>query len=97
MSEVSGVCSPPPNSSFAGVNFMALYISTGPGEGGVMDGLAQTEYAHRTVLGLQGPRVNLTYRWVTQHTPSCPLAGVVGRVLPSCVQGLAELGSPGWR
>ena len=59
----------------------------------VMDGLAQLEYAHRTVPGLQGPRVNLTYRWVTRHTASCPLAGVVGCVLSSCVLGLAEPGS----
>ena len=44
----------------------------------VMDGLAQLECAHRTVPGLQGPRVNLTNRWVTRHTASCPLAGVVG-------------------
>ena len=56
----------------------------------VMHGSAQSEYAHCTVSGLQGPRVNLTYRWVTQHTASCPLAGVVGCVLPSCVKGLAE-------
>ena len=61
----------------------------------VMDGLAQSEYAHRTVPGLQGPRVNLTYRWVTRHTASCPLAGVVGCVLPTCVEGLAEPGSRG--
>ena len=54
----------------------------------VMDG--QLECAHRTVSGLQGPRVNLTYRWVTRHTASCPPAGVVGCVLTSCVQGLAE-------
>ena len=33
----------------------------------VMDGLAQLEYAHRTVSGLQGPWVDLTYRWVTSH------------------------------
>ena len=46
--------------------------------------------------GLQGPRVNLTYRWVAQHTASCPLAGVVGCLLPSCVQGLAEPGSRFW-
>ena len=58
-----------------------------------MDGLAQLEYAHRTVPGLQGPGVNLTYRWVTRHTASCPLAGVVGCVLSSCVPGLAEPGS----
>ena len=62
----------------------------------VMDGPAQLEYAHRTVSGLQGPWVNLTYRWVTQHIASCPLAGVVGCVLPSCVQGLAEPGSHVW-
>ena len=28
----------------------------------VMDGLAQTEYVHRAVSGLQGPWVNLTFR-----------------------------------
>ena len=39
---------------------------------------------------LQGPRVNLTYRWVAQHTASCPPAGVVGCVLPTCAQGLVE-------
>ncbi len=59
----------------------------------VMDGSAQSEYLHCTMPGLQGPRVNLTYRWVAQHTASCPLAGVVGCLLPSCVQGLPEPGS----
>ena len=58
-----------------------------------MDGSAQSEYLHCTMPGLQGPRVNLIYRWVAQHTASCPLAGVVGCLLPSCVQGLAEPGS----
>ena len=56
----------------------------------VMDGLAQSEYEHCTASGLQGPQVNLTYRWVAQHTASCPLAGVVGCVLPTCAQGLVE-------
>ena len=54
----------------------------------VMDGLAQSEYEHCTASELQGPRVNLTYRWVAQHTASCPLAGVVGCVLPTCAQRL---------
>ena len=58
----------------------------------VMDGVAQSEYEHCTASELQGPRVNLTYRWVAQHTASCPLAGVVGCVLLSGVQGLAEPG-----
>ena len=62
----------------------------------VMDGSAQSEYLHCTMPGLQGPRVNLTYRWVAQHTASCPLAGVVGCLLPSCVQGLAEPSSRLW-
>ena len=61
----------------------------------VMDGLAQSEYEHRTVTGLQGFQVNLTFRWVAQHIASCPHAGVVGCVLPSCVQGLAEPDSRG--
>ena len=65
------------------------------GEVLVMDGLAQSEYEHCTASELQGPRVNLTYRWVAQRTASCPLAGVVGCVLPTCVQGLAEPGSRG--
>ena len=56
----------------------------------VMDGLAQSECEHCTASGLQGPRVNFTYRWVAQHTASCPLAGVVGCVLPTCAQGLVE-------
>ena len=56
----------------------------------VMDGLAQSEYEHCTASVLQGPRVNLTYRWVAQHTASCPLASVVGCVLPTCAQGLVE-------
>ena len=61
----------------------------------VMDGRTQSEYVHCTASGLQGPRVNLTFRWVAQHIASCPLAGVMGCVLPSCVQGLAEPGSRG--
>ena len=61
----------------------------------VMDGQTQSEYVHCTASGLQGPRVNLTFRWVAQHIASCPLAGVMGCVLPSCVQGLAEPDSRG--
>ena len=56
----------------------------------VMDGLAQLEYEQCTASGLHRPRVGLTYRWVAQHTASCPLAGVVGCVLPTCAQGLVE-------
>ena len=61
----------------------------------VMDGLTQSKYVRCTASGLQGPRVNLIFRWVAQHMASCPLAGVMGCVLPSCVQGLAEPDSQG--
>ena len=57
----------------------------------VMDGLAPLGvFTLYDASGLQDPRVNLTYRWVAQHTASCPLAGVVGCVLPTCAQGLVE-------
>ena len=59
----------------------------------VMDGLAQSVYEHCTTSELQGPRVDLTYRWVAQHTASYPLAGVVGCVLPTCAQGSVESSS----
>ena len=51
----------------------------------VMDGSAQSEYAHRTVPGLPGPRFSLT--------ASCPLAGAAGCVLPTRAQGSVEPGS----
>ena len=63
----------------------------------VMDGLAQLEYEHSTSSELQGPRVNLTYRWITQHTPTCrALRAGVCCALPSCAQGraFARAGSP---
>ena len=50
----------------------------GHGDVLVMDRLAQSEYEHlRMVSGLQGPRVNLTFRWVTQHIASYPLCNVL--------------------
>ena len=56
----------------------------------VMDGHAQSEYEHCTASELQGPRVNLTFRWITQRIAPCPPTGVVGCVLPTCAQGLVE-------
>ena len=56
----------------------------------VMDGLALSEHEHCMTSELQGPRVTLTYRWVAQHTASCPQAGVMGCVLPTCAQGSVE-------
>ena len=56
----------------------------------VMDGLTQSEYEHSTASELEGPRVNLTYRWISQHIRSCPLTGLIGGALPSDAQDLAE-------
>ena len=62
-----------------------------------MDGLGQSEYEHCTASGLQGSRVNLTYRWVAQHTASCPPAGVVGCVLSQRVRKVQSSQVPvGW-
>ena len=61
----------------------------------VMDGLTQYEYEHSTASELEGPRVNLTYRWISQHIRSCPLAGLIGGALPSDAQDLAEPHSRG--
>ena len=60
----------------------------------VMDGLAQSEYEHSTSSELQGPRVNLTYRRISQHTPTCrSLRARAYCALPSCAQGLPRPGS----
>ena len=61
----------------------------------VIDGLTQYEYLHSTASELEGPRVNLTYRWISQHIRSCPLAGLIGGALPSDAQDLAEPHSRG--
>ena len=63
----------------------------------VMDGLAQLQYAHRMVSVLQGPRVYLSFRWVTQHTASCPQAGVVGCVLPRVCKAWSSQVPVGWK
>ena len=65
-------------------------IALGRGDVLVMDGLAQSEYAHHTVPGLQQPWVDLTFRGISQHTASFPQASVVGCVLPTCAQGGGE-------
>ena len=44
----------------------------------VMDGQCQDEFLHRTDPGREQERMNVTFRWIKQHIPSCPLlrAGV---------------------
>ena len=52
----------------------------------VMDGLTKLEYEHSTAFELEGPRVNLTYRWMSQHVRSCSLSSLIGGALPSDAQ-----------
>ena len=54
----------------------------------VMDGQCQDEFLHCTSPGLEHERINVTYRWIRQHTHFCPLfkAGVVC-CLPTCAEG----------
>ena len=54
----------------------------------VMDGQCQDEFLHCTSPGLECGRINVTYRWVLQHTHFCSLfkAGVVC-CLPTCAKG----------
>ena len=54
----------------------------------VMDGRCQDEYLHSTDPRLDGERVNITFRWLKNHVPQCPLAAGVVCCLPTCVKGL---------
>ena len=53
----------------------------------VMDGQCQDEFLHCTDLGLDEERINVTFRWIRQHTTSCPLRAGVVCCLPTCAQG----------
>ena len=53
----------------------------------VMDGQCQDEFLHCTDPGLEQERINVTFRWIQQHTASCPLRTGVVCCLPTCAQG----------
>ena len=61
----------------------------------VMDGRCQDEYLHCTVPRLDGERVNITYRWLKNHLPRCPVGTGVMCCLPTCVRGSSCLGVRG--
>ena len=56
----------------------------------VINGSTHLEYEHSTSSELLGPRVHLTFRWISQHIGFCPLAGSIGCAPPSSAQDLAE-------
>ena len=53
----------------------------------VMDGRCQDEYLHCTDPRLDGERVNITYRWLKNHLPQCPVGTGVVCCFPTCVRG----------
>ena len=55
----------------------------------VMDGQCQDEFLHCTDPGLEQERINVTFRWIRQHTTSCPLRAGVVCCLPTCAQGFS--------
>ena len=67
---------------------VSALVGFGHGDILVMDGQCQDEFLHCTSPGLEHERINVTYRWIRQHTLFCPLlkAGMVC-CLPSCAKG----------
>ena len=61
----------------------------------VMDGKAEDQFELWTEAGVQGERIDLTYRWIKQHDPGCVSAttGVLC-CLPSCAEGLSVHRTP---
>ena len=57
------------------------------GDSLVMDGCCQDEYLHCTDPVQGGERVNITFRWIKNHVPRCPLATGVVCCLPTCAKG----------
>ena len=62
----------------------------------VMDGCCQDEYLHCTDPRLGGERVNVTFRWIRNHLPQCPLGAGVVCCLPTSVQGSPFLAGAGF-
>ena len=54
----------------------------------VMDGRCQDEDLHSTDPRLHGERVKITFRWLKNHVPQCPLGAGAVCCLPTCVKGL---------
>ena len=59
----------------------------GPGDILVLDGQGQDEFLHCADPGLDQERINVTFRWIRQHTASCPLRTGAVCCLPTCAQG----------
>lgn len=51
-------------------------IMLGDGDLCTMEGMTQKHFQHRVPKenAVEGPRINMTWRWVVKHTPRCPAA-----------------------
>ena len=59
----------------------------------VMDGQCQDEFLHCTDPCSEQERINVTFRWVKQHVPSCSfLRGLFGFSLMPCAHGRGSTG-----
>ena len=61
-----------------------------------MDGHCQDEFLLCTDPGLEQERINVTFRWIRQHTTSCSLRAGVVCCLPSCAQGSSASVMENW-
>ena len=59
----------------------------------VMDGQCQDEFRHCTDPGSEQERIIVTFRWIRQHTTSCPLRAGVVCCLPTCARGFSFSGT----
>ena len=62
----------------------------------VVDGQCQDEFLHYTDPGLEQERINVTFRWIRQHTTSCPLRAGVVCCLPTCARGSSATVMGNW-
>ena len=68
----------------------------GHGDKNVMDGQCQDKTLHCTDPSLEQERTNVTFRWIRQHTTSCPLRAGVVCCLATCAQGSAATVLGNW-
>eukprot|EP00811_Abedinium_folium_P000426 NODE_10390_length_1355_cov_10.056189.p2 GENE.NODE_10390_length_1355_cov_10.056189~~NODE_10390_length_1355_cov_10.056189.p2 ORF type:complete len:210 (-),score=37.53 NODE_10390_length_1355_cov_10.056189:193-822(-) len=56
----------------------------------MMEGLVQKHYCHRVMPEphITGPRINLTWRWIVKHWPTCPKSLKPEAPVPVLAQGL---------
>merc|ERR1712110_190764 len=70
---------------------MGTSFILGDGDLCTMEGLCQKHYQHRVPkqIEAQGPRINLTWRWLVRHHKTCPM-GMTAGPLREKMQKLAE-------